>query len=115
MSQENKALEGYRLATPEESAEITSVGAMLTVMNARIAQYNAEVGKCAAELKVAQLQLQKALKEANLASEQQKKLFQKIGVEGKKGDLHTVGIQTFVLVDKSKRQETVFLEKEKES
>ena len=102
MSQDimQKAPAGYRFATYEEQREVLDGGMALQMWSSKCAQHNAEV-------KAAQLELRGALSNLQVAQENNRKMMTKLGLEGRPGDIHSIGPKMLILVDKKKRVEHV--------
>lgn len=102
MSQDifKKAPAGYRFATDEEQREVLDGGMALQMWSSKCAQHNAEV-------KAAQLELQRALSNLQVAQENNRRMMARLGLDGKPGDIHSLGTKMVILVDKKKRVEQV--------
>ena len=95
-----KAPAGYRFATYEEQREVLDAGMALQMWSSKCAQHNAEI-------KAAQLELQRALSNLQVAQENNRRMMTRLGLEGKPGDIHSVGTKMVILVDKKRRVERV--------
>lgn len=89
---------GYRLVTPEEELEIIKKGSVIQAANSTIA-------RCDAEIRAANLEIQRAQQQFMSAQAGIKELHQKLGIEGAQNDILTMPDgKVCVLVDKAKRE-----------
>jgi hypothetical protein len=93
-----KAPEGYRLATTKECEKLFAQSQDIQILQARAAQFKAEID-------AGQLRLKDTLQQFAILQMEIKKTNEELKLPGKKGDLHQKGLNFFVLEDETKRLE----------